>query len=51
MIVPLVTVDPKGKALETHLSKPKKRKLVKASKGEPKKTKLMSSAMSTARAV
>lgn len=35
-IVLLVTVDPKGKAPETPSSKPK-RKLVKASEGEPKK--------------
>lgn len=33
----LAMVDPKGKALETPLSNPKKRKMVKASEAEPKK--------------
>lgn len=46
---PLVMVDTRGKgiALESpsSKSKKKKRKLVKALKGEPKRTKLMSSAM------
>lgn len=38
-----------GKALETPSSKLKKRNLGKASEGEPKKTKLMASAMFAAR--
>lgn len=45
-IVLVVTIDSKGKAPETPSSKPKKRKLIKVSEGEPKKTKLMYSSMS-----
>lgn len=40
MIVFLAKVDPKGK-VSTPSSKPRKRKLVRAFEGEPKKTKLM----------
>lgn len=50
-ITPLGRVDPKGKTPKTPLSNPKKRRLVKASKGEPKKTKLMASAISAAKTV
>lgn len=43
--------DPKGKALETPSRNLKKRKLVKASEREPKKAKLMASAISAAKTV
>lgn len=42
-------VDAKGKALETPLSNPKKRKLVKNSEAELKKSKLLALAMSAAK--
>lgn len=45
-IPPLTMVDPKGKAPKTPLRNQKKRKLTKASKEEPNKTKLLASAMS-----
>lgn len=44
-IVPLITVDPKGKAPENSSSKPKKSKSVKAATGEPKKTKVIAFAI------
>lgn len=46
----LAMKDPKGKGTETPLSNPKKRKLVKASEGEPKK-KLMASTVSAVKTV
>lgn len=46
-IIPLMMVDLKGKVTETPLSKPKKRKRMKASEGQqPKKTMLIASTLS-----
>lgn len=50
-IIPLATVDPKRKVPETPSSELKKSKLVKASEGEPKKTKPMGSTIFAARIV